>query len=95
LNNLNKGDPVLGYNIIVAPNLFGHNGSPSFRYIYIEVLDVKAGVKKAIILLSYRTDFKVLKDALAHLGPYQTLTKVWCTDPGGKNIVSLPVTIQI
>jgi hypothetical protein len=25
-----------------------------------------------------------LKDALAHLGPYKTLTKVWCSDPGGK-----------
>jgi hypothetical protein len=39
--------------------------------------------------------FKVLKDALAYLGPYQTLTKVWYSDPGGQNTVSLPATIQI
>jgi hypothetical protein len=38
---------------------------------------------------------KVLKDALAHLGPYQTLTGVWCIDPGGKNTVLSPATIQI
>ena len=48
----------------------------------IEVLNVNPRLKKAIILLLYRTDVKVLKDALAHLGPYQTLTGVWCIDPG-------------
>jgi hypothetical protein len=36
----------------------------------------------AIILLSYYTFVMVLKNALAHLGPYQTLTKVWYNDPG-------------
>ena len=33
--------------------------------IRIEVLNVKVGVKKAIILLLHHTDIKVLKDALA------------------------------
>jgi hypothetical protein len=37
----------------------------------------------------------VLKDALAHLGPYQTLTKVWGSDPDDENTVLLPTTIQI
>jgi hypothetical protein len=37
----------------------------------------------------------VLKDALAHLGPYQTLKKVWGIDPGGENTVPLPATLQI
>jgi hypothetical protein len=40
---------------------------------------------KAIILLLHQT---VLKDALAHLGPYQTLTGVWCIDPGGEKYCS-------
>jgi hypothetical protein len=44
----------------------------------IEVLNVKVGVKKAIILLlysmvlEYHSHIKVLKDALAY-GPYRTL----------------------
>jgi hypothetical protein len=38
---------------------------------------------------------KVFKDALAHLGPYQTLMEVWYSDPGGQNTVSSPATIQI
>ena len=42
-----------------------------------------------------QTPVKVLKDALAHLGPYQTLMGVWCIDPGGENTVPLPATIQI
>ena len=61
----------------------------------IEVLFLKPRHKKAIILLLYRTDIKVLKDALAHLGPYQTLTSVRYSDPGGENTVLLPATIQI
>ena len=48
-----------------------------------------------IILLLYRTFVKVLKDALAHLGPYQTLTKVRYSDPYGENTVPLPAIIQI
>ena len=60
----------------------------------IEVLNLNPAVKKAIILLLYRTFVKVLKDALAHLGPYQTLTKVWCSDPGGENNVRLSAIIQ-
>jgi hypothetical protein len=36
-----------------------------------------------------------LKDALAHLGPYQTLMRVWYTDPSGENTVSFLATIQI
>jgi hypothetical protein len=37
-----------------------------------------------------------LKDALAHLGPYQTLKKVWYNDRGVENTVFfLPATIQI
>ena len=39
--------------------------------------------------------FKVLKDALAHLRPYPTLTLARCTDSGGENTVLLPATIQI
>ena len=39
----------------------------------IEDLNLRPAVKKAIILLLYRAYIKVLKDALAHLGPYQTL----------------------
>jgi hypothetical protein len=37
----------------------------------------------------------VLKDALAHLGPYQSIKEVRYSDPGGENTVSLPATIQI
>ena len=61
----------------------------------IEVLNLNPAVKKAIILLLYHTFVKVLKDALAHWGPYQTLTKLWGSDPGGENTVSSPATIQI
>ena len=61
----------------------------------IEVLNLRPAVKKAIILLLHRTDVKVLKDALAHLGPYQTLTSVRCSNPVGVNTVPLPVTIEI
>ena len=49
----------------------------------IEVLNVKATLFYAIILLLYLTHIKVLKDALAHLGPYQTLMWVRYSDPGG------------
>jgi hypothetical protein len=62
---------------------------------YIEVLSFNPAVKKAIILLSYHTLVKVLKDAVAHLDPYQNLTRVWYSDPGGQNTVRLPATIQI
>ena len=61
----------------------------------IEVLNVNPRHKKAIILLLYQNDIKVLKDALAHLGPYQTLISFWYSDPGGENTVLLPATIQI
>ena len=50
----------------------------------------RAGPLPAITLLLYQTLPKVLKDALAHLGPYQTLRRVWYSDPGG-----MPATIQI
>ena len=49
----------------------------------IEDLFLRPAVKKAVILLLYLADIKVLKDALAHLGPYQTLMSARCTDPGG------------
>ena len=39
----------------------------------IEDLNLRPAVKKAVILLLHRSHIKVLKDALAHLGPYQTL----------------------
>ena len=69
---------------------------PIVYIIYnIEVLNVMVGVFQAIILLLYQTLPKVLKDAPAHLGPCQTLRRVWYSDPSGKNIVSLPATIQI
>jgi hypothetical protein len=63
--------------------------------LLIEDLFLNPAVKKAIILLLYHNDIKVLKDALAHLGPYQTLISLWYSDPGGENTVSLPATIQI
>jgi hypothetical protein len=78
---------------------------PGYKYIevtkatvavnHIEVLNVNPQHKKAIILLLYRPDVKVLKDALAHLDPYQTLTSVRYIDLYGKNTVPLPATIQI
>ena len=49
----------------------------------IEDLFLRPAVKKAIIFLLSRGFVKVLKDALAHLGPYQTLTKPRYSDPGG------------
>ena len=49
----------------------------------IEDFFLRPAVKKAITLLLYLADIKVLKDALAHLGPYQTLMSVWGFDPGG------------
>ena len=55
-------------------------------------LNLRPVVKKTIILLLHRANVKVLKDALAHLGPYQTLMWVWYSD---KNTVLLPFTIQI
>jgi hypothetical protein len=32
----------------------------------------------------------MVKDALAHLGPYQTLTKVWYNDPGAEILFHCP-----
>jgi hypothetical protein len=61
----------------------------------IEVFIVKVDVFVVIILLLYRTFVKVLKDALAHLGPYHTLSEVRYSDPGEENTVLLPATIQI
>ena len=61
----------------------------------IEVLNLRPAVKKTTILLLYHTKIKVLKDALAHLGPYQTLMSARYSDPGGENTVPLPATIQI
>ena len=61
----------------------------------IEDLFLRPAVKKAIILLLSRGHIKVLKDALAHLGPYQTLMSASYSDPGGENTVPLPATIQI
>ena len=55
---------------------------PTSRYISIEVLNVRPPVKNSIILLLSRAHIKVLKDALAHLGPYQTLIWVWYSNPG-------------
>ena len=68
-------------------------GSRKVRYI--EDFFLRPAVKKAIILLLYRGFVKVLKDALAYLGPYQTLTKPRYSDPGGENTVPSPATIQI
>ena len=64
-------------------------------HMYIEDLFLRPAVKKAVILLLYRADVKVLKDALAHLCPYQTLTSARYSDPGGENTVPLPAPIQI
>jgi hypothetical protein len=66
-----------------------------FYYTRIEVLFVKVTVFYSIILLLYHDSIKVLKDALSHLGSYQTLMEVCYSDPGGKNTVRLPVIIQI
>ena len=59
----------------------------NFGYEYIDVLNVNPRHKKAIILLLYQNDIKVLKDALAHLGPYQTLISFWYIGPGSENTV--------
>jgi hypothetical protein len=56
----------------------------------IEVLNVKAGVKKAIILLLHYNFVKVLKDALARLGSYQTLKKLCRTNLGWKKLFRFP-----
>jgi hypothetical protein len=61
-----------------------------FRSRSIEDLFLNPAVKKAIILLLYHNDIKVLKDALAYLGQYQTLISLWYSDPGGKNTVFRP-----
>ena len=61
----------------------------------IEDLFLRPAVKKAIILLLSRANIKVLKDDLAHLGPDQTLMLARDSDPGCKNTVFLPATIQI
>ena len=55
----------------------------NIRLSHIEVLFLKVTVFQSIILLLQRTDIKVLKDALACQGPYQTLMEVRGTDPGG------------
>ena len=52
---------------------------------YIEDFFLRPAAKKAIILLLRRAQFKVLKDALAHLGPYQTLMWARDIDPGGSH----------
>ena len=69
----------------------------SFKDLQRDIEDffLRPAVKKAIILLLHRADIKVLKDALAHLGPYQTLMSARDSDPGGENTVPLPATIQI
>ena len=58
-------------------------------------LFLRPAVKKAIILLLYHTHIKVLKDALAHWGPYQSLMWVWYSHSSCENTVRLPTTIQI
>jgi hypothetical protein len=35
----------------------------------------------------YQNNIKVLKDALAYLGPYNTLISFWYSDPGVENTV--------
>ena len=76
-------------------NKTSQNHATCVQSITIEVLNLNPPLKKAIILLLHQTFVKVLKDALGHLAPYQTLTKVWCNDSGDRNIVPLPATIQI
>ena len=61
---------------------FQHADVRSTAAYRIEVLNVRPPVKKVIILLLHRADIKVLNDALAHLGPYQTLMWARCSDPG-------------
>ena len=72
-------------------------GLPIFfdPYRSIEVLNLRPVVKTTIILLLSRANIKALKDALAHLGPYQTLMSAQDTGPGDQNTVPLPITIQI
>jgi hypothetical protein len=67
---------IIGYSRILK------NYNPGY-WIYIEDLNTNPAVKKAIILLLPRADIKVLKDALAHLGPYQTLMLARGSEPGG------------
>ena len=79
--------------MLLLYQLVGPSTMPSTACI--EDLNLNLPVKKAIILLLYHADIKVLKDALAHLGPYQTLASAKYIDPGGKNTVPSPATIQI
>ena len=51
----------------------GHDRRYLYQIYCIEDLFLRPAVKKAIILLLSRGHIKVLKDALAHSGPYQTL----------------------
>jgi hypothetical protein len=51
--------------IIQIPPGLGRNPLYLNLVTSIEVLNVKVGVKKAMTLLLYHTDIKVLKDALA------------------------------
>ena len=59
---------------------------------FIEVLNLRPAVKKAIVFLLHRTH---IKDALAHLGPYHTTMSARDSDPGGKNTVLFPAITQI
>jgi hypothetical protein len=75
--------------------------NPGWIIVIIVILRVYRGfIPKGDRVLSYniivyQTLPKVLKDTLVHLGPYQTLRRVWYTNPGGEYIVPLPATIQI
>ena len=91
LNTVLLGGGMSKYQI---PPYYGHHSSAAMR---IEDFFLRPAVKKAILvtLLLSRAHIKVLKDALAHLGPYPTLMWARNSDPGGQNTVLLPTTIQI
>ena len=58
--------------------------TPNASQPRIEVLNLNPTVFQAIILLLYHNDIKVLTNASAHLGPYQTLISLWYNDPDTK-----------
>ena len=68
--NLLPNTAVQPYLAYYDRRLASHYGGPIYWCSPIEDLFLNPAVKKAIILLLYRTFVKVLKDALAHLGPY-------------------------
>jgi hypothetical protein len=81
--------------VLVSYRGFERKGDPVLGYVYVIGFVRKADHVLGHNIITAANPVKLLKDALALLGPYQTLTGVCGNDPGGKNSVSSPATIQI